>query len=85
MKSITIHGLEDDLDGKIRSKAKAEGLSLNKTIKMIMRSALGLDARPGGRREDFIDLFGIWEASELQAFSDVTNEEFGRIDVEDWK
>ena len=43
MKSITIHGLDEHLDRTIRSLAEREGLSMNKTIKKVLRSALGLD------------------------------------------
>ena len=84
MKSITIHGLDDDLDEKIRSKAGAEGLSLNKTIKLLVREALGMDDQPPDRRQDFQDLFGTWTQADLEAFTRAT-EGFGRVDPEDWK
>ena len=84
MKSITIHGLDDDLDEKIRSRAGAEGLSLNKTIKMLVREALGMDGQPPDRRQDFQDLFGTWSPADLEAFGRAT-EDLGRVDSEDWK
>ena len=42
MKSITIHGLDEGLEAMIEEKARQEGLSLNKTVKMLLREALGL-------------------------------------------
>ena len=84
MKSITIHGLEDDLDEKIRNKAGQEGLSLNKTIKLLVREALGVSERPPDHRQDFQDLFATWSRADLEAFDRAT-EDFGRVDTEDWK
>jgi hypothetical protein len=84
MKSITIHGLEDDLDEKIRKKAGQKGLSLNKTIKLLVREALGVSNQPPDHRQDFQDLCGIWSRADLEAFDGAT-EDFDRIDTEDWK
>jgi len=36
MSSITIHGLDEDLNKCIRDKAKDKGLSINKTLKEIL-------------------------------------------------
>ena len=83
MKSITIHGLDDATDEKIRSKAGEDGLSLNRTIKHLLRKALGLDGATD-RRQDFQDLFGTWSSSDLEAFSHAT-EDFARVDPADWK
>ena len=84
MKSITIHGLDDDLDEKIRSRAGAEGLSLNKTIKLLVREALGMGDQPRDRRQDFQDLFGTWSRADVEAFSRATAD-FGQVDPADWK
>ena len=84
MKSITIHGLEDDLDEKIRRKAEEEGLSLNKTIKLLVRGALGMGDKPRDRRIGFQDLFGTWSRADLEAFGRAT-EDFGRVDPKDWE
>ncbi len=84
MKSITIHGLDDGLDEKIRSRAGEEGQSLNKTIKLLLGKALGVGERPPDRREDFQDLFGAWSQADLEEF-DRAIEDFGEIDTRDWK
>ena len=84
MKSITVHGLDDALDEKIRTKAGAEGQSLNKTIKQLLREALGMGEQQPDRRRDFEDLFGTWSRADLEAFR-LATQSFGKVDPEDWK
>lgn len=84
MKSITVHGLDDTLDEKIRTKAGAEGLSLNKTIKQLLKEALGMGERPPDRRRDFQDFLGSWSRADLQEFHRAT-EDFATVDLDDWK
>jgi len=85
MKSITIHDLDDDLDRRIRALAMEKGLSLNKTIKFVLRMALGLE---GGcqkaRLDQFQDLFGAWSSSDFQAFQEQTAD-FSEVDPADWR
>ena len=81
MKSITIHGMDDEMDRQIREKAAAEGKSLNKTIKGLLEQALGERC---SRREEFADLFGCWSAEELTAFERATKD-LRQIDPGDWK
>lgn len=85
MKSITIHGMDDQLSKKIREKAKSQGLSLNKTIKNILEQALGIS--PQGtkdHRDDFIDFFNVWSEEDFKAF-EASIQDMRRIDPEDWK
>ena len=85
MKSITIHGLDEHLDRTIRSLADREGLSMNKTIKKVLRSALGLDEQSmTTRREQFTDLFGTWTKQDLEEFQENTAD-FSQVDPSDWK
>ena len=84
MKSITIHGLDDEMDEQIRNRAGAAGLSLNKTIKLLLEGALGMRGRPLDRRKEFEDLSGAWSSADLESFS-LATDDFGRIDAEDWK
>jgi plasmid stability protein len=84
MKSITIHGLDDPLDKRIRERAQREGLSLNRTIKKLLAESLGL--RPDSeeaRRRDFLDLFGTWSQGDVREFMDRIAA-FEKIDEEDW-
>lgn len=85
MKSITIHGLEDPLDARIREKASQQGLSLNKTIKKLLAESLGLEpSEPRDYRETFEDLCGIWTREEAAAFNQ-SMEDFTKVDPEDWE
>lgn len=85
MKSITIHGLEPDLASRLEQRAREGGTSLNKTIKRLLASALGLS--PEGktdRRRNFEDLCGGWSKGEAEAFGGAIRD-FERVDPEDWK
>lgn len=64
--------------------ADQEGLSLNQTVKRLLRKALGLDApaRPD-HRADFEDLFGTWSEAEAEAFNERVRE-CEEIDEEEW-
>jgi hypothetical protein len=67
MKSITLHGIDDDLDKKISEKSEEYGLSQNRTIKAILKDSLLADKR-ASRREMFSGLFGTWTTVEKNAF-----------------
>ena len=41
MKSITIHGIDDPLAELIKSRARSEGLSINKTVIKLLEESLG--------------------------------------------
>jgi plasmid stability protein len=85
MKSITIHALDDDVFEGIKKKAQQDGDSLNKTIKKLLREALGLASEQIRiRREAFEDLFGCWSFEDAVEFEAVT-QDFDCIDPEDWK
>ena len=84
MKSITIHGLDDQLASRIEEKAAEGGLSLNKTIKSLLRDALGLRVDAADRRSDFEDLSGVWSKKDVQAFGEATRD-FQKIDKREWE
>ena len=84
MKSITIHGLDQQLDQMIRKKAKAESLSLNQTLKKLLRKALGLQNRSKiSHAEEFKDLFGVCSKDDTRELKKKLKET-GKIDKEDW-
>ena len=85
MKSITIHDLDDSLEALIQEKARAEGLSLNKTVKMLLRQALGLT--PGGngdQKADFREFCGVWTKAEETEFERNTKD-LRKVDPRDWE
>ena len=85
MKSITIHNLDDSLASLIQEKAKKEGLSLNKTIKNLLKKSLGIDAdADNDHKSEFIDLFGVWSKQDENEFNRRIND-LSKIDLQDWQ
>lgn len=77
--------METELAKRIEMQAKRDGVSLNRTIKSILRSSLGLTKPPPvDHRDDFLDLFGSWSAEESAEF-DARISEARRIEPTDWQ
>ena len=84
MKSITIHNIDEPLAELIKSKARSEGLSVNKTIKKILETSLGVKPRGSDtKRSDFEEFCGVWSETDLAEFEERTKE-FRKVDSEDW-
>ena len=83
MKSITIHKLDDELNGELTERAERTGTSLNQTIKRLLRRAVGLDEANTSHRADFEDLFGTWSTAEAEVF-DSRVRDLGEIDESEW-
>lgn len=83
MKSITLHGLDNELYTSLRSQATSQGLSLNKTTKEILRKSLGITQKSAKKR-DLSKFVGVWTKKEADAIDKVL-EDFEKIDEEDWK
>jgi hypothetical protein len=85
MKSITIHDLDESLEAGIEEKARAEGLSLNKAVKKLLRKALGLESGGNGERKaDFTEFSGVWTPAEAREFEKKTRE-LRKVDPRDWQ
>lgn len=85
MKSMTIHGLDDPLVKLIQAKARAEGKSLNKTIKALLEESLGVKLTPHyEHKDDFIEFVGVWSETDLHTFS-TAMEELREVNKEDWR
>ncbi|MDO8452511.1 MAG: hypothetical protein Q7S79_02045 [bacterium] len=83
MKSLTIHQLDDTTSNLLEKKAEENGASLNKTIKDILRSSLGVDNKASN--ETFFEEFlGVWTKKDNDSFQKNTKA-FERIDSNDWK
>ena len=85
MKSITIHGLDDQINDLIKSKAKSEGLSINKTVKKLLETSLGV--RPQNERRnlnDFKEFCGLWTKTDLDEFEEKTAD-LRNTDKRDWE
>lgn len=82
MKSITIHGLDETLDGLLQEKAEQEGTSLNKIIKKLLQQSLGVSKQQ--KKFDFSEFSGIWTQAEFEEFERSTRD-FEKIDSRDWR
>lgn len=83
MKSITIHGIDAELDKKIAQKSAELGLSQNKTVKTLLKDSL-LPDRNASRRESFGELFGKWSSQERDAFQERISE-LEKVHDSDWE
>jgi hypothetical protein len=85
MKSITIHGIDDFLAQRIKGKAEAEGLSVNKTVKKLLEISLGIKSKPEkSNLKDFQEFSGLWTESDLKEFGENVTD-IRVIDREDWQ
>jgi hypothetical protein len=83
MKSMTIHGIDGELEKKLAERSKQSGLSRNRFVKFILQKTL-LSDRKTARREMFSDLFGKWTENEKKDFEERIKE-LNRIDASDWQ
>lgn|GEM_PF-717222 len=80
MKSIMIHGIDKNLENMINSRARAEGLSINKSVKKLLEESLGIKpAQTGKHRDDFKEFCGLWSNTDLAEFEAETAEVFGHV------
>lgn len=84
MSTITLHGVDPEVDRRIREIARREKASINRTTQALLQRALGLTGRGTDHRADFADLVGRWSESDLAEFEAATSA-FSRIDPSDWE
>jgi plasmid stability protein len=84
MKSITIHGLDDEMEKLIKKRARSVRTSVNKTVKELLGKALGLGVNKKDNREDFIDLFGIWTEDDEKNFTEAIKD-LETVNPVDWQ
>lgn len=84
MKSISIHGLDKEMEKLIKKRAKAERTSVNQTVKELLEKALGLGVNKKNNRGEFVDLCGVWTDDDEKRF----NESIKDLEIanpSDWK
>ena len=85
MKSITIHKLDENLSRVLEERARREGVSINRLVKKLLRSALGLEKAPEpDHKQEFLDLFGSWSDREHADFQKRI-EDLEKIEPDDWE
>lgn len=86
MKTITIRGIDDELEKAIRRKSRQEDISINKLVLKTLKSALQAEPYQKKFREynDLDHLAGSWTAEDEQEFNSAV-EPLSRIDEDIWK
>jgi hypothetical protein len=85
MKSLTIHGVDDQLAARLEQVAGASGASMNRTIKRLLEEALGMKPKPQGHnREQFEAFLGVWSAKNAEEFREATAD-LAAVHDEDWR
>jgi len=83
MSSITLHNLNQELYERLVEEATDKGLSLNKIAQKILGDAMGVTKTK--KKRDLSRFVGMWTKEEADKFDRIIEEEFEKIDKEDWK
>jgi hypothetical protein len=85
MKTLTVRGIDSDVQKGLENLARREGISVNSVVVKTLRAALGLDKKKRTRRYHDLDhLAGTWTAADAEDFHKNTAV-FGQIDEAIWK
>ena len=84
MKSISVHGITEEMEKAIEERAKSEGKSINKIVKELIAKALGIGDKPPDNRAEFADLRGVWTEAEATEFMELIAD-FEVVDGKDWQ
>ena len=83
MSQITVRGLAPDIEYEIRRRAEREHRSIDQTIQVLLREALGLNDE-GAHRRNLAHLAGTWDERDVEEFEKAVRV-FEQIDAELWK
>ena len=81
--NFSLRGIDEPLERRLRDRARRSSMSINATILVLLRRALGLDPR-WGPYTDLDDLAGGWSEADLEQFEARTSA-FEQIDEELWR
>jgi len=84
MKSITVHGIDKEMEKLIKERAKSAGTSVNRIVKELLAKALGVDKKSRDHCEEFLDLFGVWTEADEKEFLEAARD-LEIVHIEDWK
>lgn len=85
MKTLTIRGIDTELDRAIKSRANQNNLSANQWILQALKKVTGTGKEPVFKKNHDLDaLAGGWSKEETRAFTKNTKI-FERIDEDIWK
>lgn len=85
MKTITVRGIDPDLDREIKTRAHQNNLSVNQWILQALKRVTGTGKEPFFKQYHDLDRFaGSWSKEEMKEFRTNTRI-FERIDEDVWK
>jgi hypothetical protein len=84
MKSLSIHGLDEEMEKLINKRAKNAKMSVNKFVKELLRKSLGIGPEKKDNRTEFLDFFGVWTEDEEKSFQEAIRD-LETVNPEDWK
>ena len=85
MKTITLRGIDENLEQALRKRAQSSNESINKTILNILRKETGQQReKPFKEHHDLDELAGTWSDKDEDEFRKNTKL-FDKIDPQDWK
>jgi hypothetical protein len=84
MKSISVHGVTEEMEKAVEERAKSEGKSVNKIVKELIAKALGIGDGPTDNRAEFADLCGVWTEEQATEFMKLIAD-LEVADAKDWQ
>jgi hypothetical protein len=86
MKQMTIRNFDSDLERGIKELSAQKKWSINQVALHLMRKGLGLtdETEPHVIGDQLEHHFGKWSHAEQEAFDQAIDEEFSRVDPEQW-
>ena len=85
MKTLTIRGIDAELDQRIRKRSNLSGESINRTVLRLLNSAFGLEKnKVFPIHHDLDDFAGTWTQGDENEFRK-NIQELNEIDKELWK
>jgi plasmid stability protein len=84
MKSISVHGIDEETEKKIGERAKSEGKSVNKIVRELIAKGLGPGEKPPDNRAEFMDLCGLWTETEAVEFLELVAD-LEIVDPREWR
>ena len=85
MKTLTIRGIDSELDTKIREKANQKEESINKIVLQLLKSSFGIEKnKVFSTYHDLDSLAGTWTKEDEDSFNQ-NIKELSEVDKDLWK
>ena len=85
MRQLTIRGVTDRLRDRLRQRADRSGLSVNRTVLLLLHQAVGLvSEEPVQVFDDLDDLAGTWSEAEAAEMAEILFRQ-RRVEEELWR